>query len=370
MSNKETSVLKFTVNGKPYATKHTVKAQNFIISELNSVYSRQFNVEEAVEVNKEMLRYAVINPDGTYAGSPCTSEEEARELAAQKEGRIIVELGKPVSTLTEGIFDKLKSRSAKADWILEKAVDEQENKRFDTFIVLGFKNTFSNGKEITAAPSLDNKDLVLQTDAPKQAKSYKEADDFAKGWSMKHGHGPAIIYMAKDIKDPEAAPVCEYFDGALVNDQLDKYFESTKNDIKGDKLMKRTASHESTNDAAEESTNESLTAVMDDIEDLQESLLEKFISDSLVESYGNVAGFRLTDCAYVSDKFTVDGTIYFTSGNTRKTTYTFSEAYKLNDGKIKLRGLNEKLGIDRQFTIIGSTDDNKMFITESFTHTK
>lgn len=31
----------------------------------------------------------VINPDGTCAGVPCKSEEEARELANQKEGRKI-----------------------------------------------------------------------------------------------------------------------------------------------------------------------------------------------------------------------------------------------------------------------------------------
>ena len=30
--------------------------------------------------------YAVIKADGTYAGTPCTSLEEARELSAQHEG--------------------------------------------------------------------------------------------------------------------------------------------------------------------------------------------------------------------------------------------------------------------------------------------
>ena len=33
--------------------------------------------------------WIVINPDSTYAGVPCLSWEEARELAAQKEGRRI-----------------------------------------------------------------------------------------------------------------------------------------------------------------------------------------------------------------------------------------------------------------------------------------
>jgi uncharacterized damage-inducible protein DinB len=47
---------------------------------------------ESVKVNGENLSYAVINPDGSYAGAPCTSLEEARELAAQKEGRVVVTL--------------------------------------------------------------------------------------------------------------------------------------------------------------------------------------------------------------------------------------------------------------------------------------
>lgn len=33
--------------------------------------------------------WAVINPDGTFAGVPCHSWEEARELANAREGRVI-----------------------------------------------------------------------------------------------------------------------------------------------------------------------------------------------------------------------------------------------------------------------------------------
>lgn len=38
--------------------------------------------------------YAVIKPDGTYAGVPCETIGEARELAAQEEGRVIYKLSK------------------------------------------------------------------------------------------------------------------------------------------------------------------------------------------------------------------------------------------------------------------------------------
>ncbi len=109
---------------------------------------------------------------------------------------------------------------------------------------------------------------------------------------------------------------------------------------------------------------ESLDSIFNDVEELQESALESMISDSLVEMYGNVAGFRLKDCSYDDNKFMVEGIIHFTSGNTRKTTYTFNEAL-VEAGKVTLRGLNEKLGNDKQFFITGYTE-NKTFITESF----
>lgn len=40
----------------------------------------------------ETLRYAVVNPDGTYAGVPCITFEEALQMAAQREGRRIFAL--------------------------------------------------------------------------------------------------------------------------------------------------------------------------------------------------------------------------------------------------------------------------------------
>lgn len=113
---------------------------------------------------------------------------------------------------------------------------------------------------------------------------------------------------------------------------------------------------------------ESLDNVFSDVEELKEAALESMISDSLIEMYGNVAGFRLKNCSCTDNKFMVEGVIHFTSGNTRNTTYTFNEAFVAAD-KITLRGLNEKLGTDKQFYITGYTE-NKTFITESLKVTK
>jgi hypothetical protein len=109
---------------------------------------------------------------------------------------------------------------------------------------------------------------------------------------------------------------------------------------------------------------ESLDSVFESVDELQEDALEYMMSDALVELYGNVAGFRLKECSYSDNKFMVEGVVHFTSGNTRKLTYTFNEAL-VEDDKITLRGLNEKLGSDKQFFIVGRTE-NKTLITESF----
>ena len=59
--------------------------------------------------------YVVLNPDGTYAGVPCESYEEARELAAQKQGRGIYVLpyinpAIQVWTIPQQILSSIKER--------------------------------------------------------------------------------------------------------------------------------------------------------------------------------------------------------------------------------------------------------------------
>jgi hypothetical protein len=586
-------------------------------SAARAMLNTEDDLEEGIIVNNENLEYAVLNADGTFAGAPCTTEEEANELAAQAEGRVIVKiegLKKKISentstvdefnlifepandfkdedltntlcdvvgkvgikwhsakklngkyyiailgseedlhtaklaiensgffsnwveelvssynhetsseTLTEGIFDKfkekvvdslnkvigaLKTREQKANWILNNALNDfdkaeldpegkvksnEENKRFSKFIVVGYKDRYTNDKEIKAAPSYNNKDLVIGMEKPMEVEDYLSADKIAKGWSLRQGNGPAYIYLAKSLEDKNAVFVCEYFKGELANDQVDKYFEIVQKDIKGSKLIKdikpektevpvqdtgaedkvntdgETNSDEiSTNDdtpdveiqyreisaakakpgmivaddsysikdgkeltlhgtivkcgnrssrriitfdldtgetvsfafrpddkitikeelpvktkddaepgkeiedveAEAAAAQESLNSIMNNLEELHESSLENLISDSLIESYKNVAGFRLSNCEYLDESLKINGTIYFTSGAQRKTTYTFTEAFVEESNKIKMHGLNEKLGLDKVFILSGTANKtNKTFITESFSYT-
>jgi hypothetical protein len=202
---------------------------------------------------------------------------------------------------------------------------------------------------------------------PETKDAYVEADKIAKSWSQIQGNGPAFIYLAKDIDDPEAFFMCEYFEGKLMYDQLDTYYKSIKKDIEAAILLKlNKVAQENTDSAtsAEESfsfVSKDLNVLFEELDAVQEYSLENIISNSLTESYKNVTNFKLNSCSYLDKKFIIEGTIQFKSGNTRKTTYTFNEAFIKAD-KITLRGLNEKLGSDKQFYITGYTED-KTFIT-------
>lgn len=56
------------------------------------IYPTNECLSEAVDMSN--MKYAVIKPNGEYAGVPCESVEEAREMAAQEEGRVVFKLSK------------------------------------------------------------------------------------------------------------------------------------------------------------------------------------------------------------------------------------------------------------------------------------
>lgn len=311
---------------------------------------------------------------------------------------------------------------------------QKENQKFAAFVVICYKDTYKNSRKIESAPDPKNiANLEIGTKYPDVKTKYADAEKIAKGWSMKSDGGPAFIFLAKDANDPKAEFLCQYFNGNLDKDtdRLDTIIANIKKDLKGSKLRVKGGTDQSEtrklkvntvkkgmqikvdNDTIGEITKidkgksrlaqnqyvltikyadgkseketlngdaelvilrdslttEGLNKFIAQLENLQESTLEPLISHSLSEAYGNVTSFKLTGCAYLDNKFTVDGTIYFASGNTRKTTYTFSEAFT-KEGKVSMCGLNEKLGLDKQFILTGSIDSNKTFITESFTYKK
>ena len=116
----------------------------------------------------------------------------------------------------------------------------------------------------------------------------------------------------------------------------------------------------------QESVNKTglLSTIMESVDSLDEETLEKIITESLTKSYKNVASFKLENCSYLNEEFTVAGKVLFESGNTRDLTYTFNEAVQ-EDDKVVLHGLNEKLGADKIFKLTGKATAEKTFIVES-----
>lgn len=67
-------------------------------------------LNETYKFNQDVPHYAVIKPNGEFAGSFCTSYEEARELANQEDGRIIyklVELDKQEQVYNENLKEAM-----------------------------------------------------------------------------------------------------------------------------------------------------------------------------------------------------------------------------------------------------------------------
>lgn len=285
-------------------------------------------------------------------------------------------------SLQEGIFDKL-TRAGKAEWILKNARGNYNNAEFDknsdlsggkpvynTFLVVGYKGTFADGTEITAAQDYDNDELVFGMNKVESTPKFKNAENLAQGWSMRQGNGPAFIFLAKDATDENAAFLCQYFKGELVKtgqksgDKVDEYLHNIEQDLKGAKKQRKGGADQTVTEKLEASNQNEFCAIMENLEDLHEASFEELISNSLIESYKNVAGFRLNECCYHNEKLNINGTVYFLSGNTRNITYSFTEAVCSND-KISITGINEKLGADKQFTMTARTE-NRTLIMESF----
>ena len=439
-----------------------VQEESYVTTTDAKTLTEGLHEEADVDVSAEEFKALISSPEFK---KPISDAEVRAMLSAEKqsEDKSGVDESVDAEQLDEGIFDKIKSKitavtdklktpAAKAEWILKNAMidydkavltdngdleAQKENRRFTTFIVIGYTNKDKSGNPVDfAIHNVESsiKNLVSGMKHPEVTDKYANAAKIAEGWSMKPNNGPAIIYLAKNAQGEGAAFLIQYHKGKAMTgwhyDKMDTYIEEIRAEIAGSKKMaqgganqtdfKKIPANQLKKDMQVQLGNKTMAEVLEvvqseldtqkfdvtlryldqdktktfcveptyefnvlrstektegldtfmaDLEELQESSLETRISDSLVEAYGNVAGFKITECAYRNNKLNVDGIIYFTSGNTRKTTYAFDKAF-LTEGKICLQGLNAKLGLDKQFTITGYADDKKTFITESFTYIK
>ena len=431
------------------AEESDVSAEEFEDLINSAEFKRPISDSDVRSMMAEMSESAEKNCDNEECDDSEALTEAGLGTLAKTLGKKIGQAGKKLKDKTSNAIDKFaesaKTRDEKADFVLENArkdyskvkvndgelVPDEGNRKFKVFLVVGYKDRYSDGQKITMCPSIGNKDLVVGVSQPKAFEKYADADKAASGWSKQEGKGLAIIYLAQGVNDEKALFLCQYFKGELKNDQLEKYYETVKRDLSGAaeeaaaedknvtpaeetkaganvKTEKTTAANikqgmkvqygdesaEVTNVADSsfgkaitlkyadgnteviqvnggasmtvitESLTDGIGKVIDNLDEIKDSVLESLISESLIDTYKNVAGFRLKECSYLNEQLNVEGTICFTSGKTRNTTYAFNEAM-IDGDKVSFTGSIKKLGEDKKFIVTGS-NTNKTFIAESF----
>lgn len=108
----------------------------------------------------------------------------------------------------------------------------------------------------------------------------------------------------------------------------------------------------------------------DELDEIDDESFEECISESLTNVYENVSSFALTNCTTDNKNLVVEGIVNFKSGNSKKLTYKFTEAKKLNNG-YSIKGINEELDKDGSFRLIANVKDNKLISEKlSYVYTK
>ena len=298
-------------------------------------------------------------------------EEKKEESFAGHEGEALVEeladdpeLDNKLEANDEYI-EYLRAAIAEEEAKLEKASNEQIKvilqrniEALNTDLEAAVPDAVKNGTAISEEPAAE--EVVPEEPAAEEAEPKAQEEPEVQEESYNSTEGESLTEALHE--DNELDVSAEEFEELIDSPEF-------KKPISDSAVRAMLNDEKESEEDKDESVAEGLNDTINDLDEIQESALEEFISNSLVEAYGNVAGFRLAECAYADNNLTIDGTIYFTSGNTRKTTYKFNESYKTEDGKISLTGLNEKLGLEKQFTLTGRID-NKTLITESFKRSK
>ena len=286
-------------------------------------------------------------------------DEEPAEEEEKKEESFSVSTGEAlVEELADDkeLDDKLEAHNEYIEY-LRGAIAQEEEK---------LEKATNEQVKVAIQRNIDAFKADLENALPEAVKNSSDIEEAPVEESAEETNEESSVETQEEDNSAEEVEVNESLTESLHEEAAvsDEEFEQLMNSSEFKKPISDTAVRAmlATEDEPTEK-EESLDNIFKDVEELKEDILECMISDSLVEMYGNVAGFRLKNCSYVDNKFMVEGVIHFTSGNTRNTTYTFNEAFVKAD-KVTLQGLNEKLGLGKQFHITGHTE-NKTFITES-----
>ena len=103
----------------------------------------------------------------------------------------------------------------------------------------------------------------------------------------------------------------------------------------------------------------------DEFDEFDEESFDQMGESYMRKVYDNIKSYKTTSVKESGDTLIVEGLITFTSGNTKKTTYTFSNPKMLKGDKVVLEGFNKTFSKTKKaFSLKGKIEDKK-FITES-----
>jgi hypothetical protein len=192
------------------------------------------------------------------------------------------------------------------------AIPDEKDRKFDTYVVIGYKGYYSDGQTIGMSPTRTNKDLVIGMSEPQFRDTYTEAEELSKGWSMEQKGGPAFILLTKGKDISAAAYLCQYFKGELdtKQDQLENYFQAAKKDLEGKAHIAKGGGVKGDQSANEPKTEERLASALKpgDIIVLGKTgaeILEK--NESKFQAGSITIKVKMADGDVQSGSFTVNG---------------------------------------------------------------
>lgn len=103
----------------------------------------------------------------------------------------------------------------------------------------------------------------------------------------------------------------------------------------------------------------------EEFDEFDEESFDQMGESYMRKVYDNIKSYKTTAVTESGNTLIVEGLITFTSGNTKKTTYTFSNPKMLKGDKVVLEGFNKTFSKTKKAFSLKGKIDNKKFITES-----
>lgn len=108
---------------------------------------------------------------------------------------------------------------------------------------------------------------------------------------------------------------------------------------------------------------------IDKLEEIDEVLFEKYLTESLTNVYENVKEFKINECLLKDNQLIVEGVIKTVSKKDLKTSYIFESAYLNKDtGHMYLVGMNERINKNR-IRVHGKLDEGMKFTPAKVVYT-